>query len=94
MADWGFETRQVHSGAEPDATGARVTPIYQTSSFVFRDTDHAVQSFGLDELGKIYTRSMNPTTQECFPSSAWSRSKVAWARWRWRAGRPRRRSRC
>ena len=41
MSDWGFETRQVHSGEEPDATGARVTPIYQTSSFVFRDTQHA-----------------------------------------------------
>src|ERR1700712_3107497 len=61
MADWGFETRQVHSGAEPDATGARVTPIYQTSSFVFRDTQHAADLFGLAELGNIYTRIMNPT---------------------------------
>src|SRR3954447_2824231 len=61
MADWGFETRQVHSGAEPDATGARVTPIYQTSSFVFRDTEHAAALFGLTELGNIYTRIMNPT---------------------------------
>src|ERR1700712_5068932 len=65
MADWGFETRQVHSGAEPDATGARVTPIYQTSSFVFRDTEHAAALFGLAELGNIYTRIMNPT-QDAF----------------------------
>jgi O-acetylhomoserine (thiol)-lyase len=65
MADWGFETRQVHAGAEPDATGARVVPIYQTSSFVFRDTAHAAALFGLEELGMIYTRIMNPT-QDAF----------------------------
>jgi O-acetylhomoserine (thiol)-lyase len=66
MSDWGFETRQVHSGSDPDpATGARVTPIYQTSSFVFRDTDHAAALFGLAELGNIYTRIMNPT-QDAF----------------------------
>src|SRR5882757_941970 len=65
MAEWGFETRQVHAGAEPDATGARVTPIYQTSSFVFRDTEHAAALFGLQELGMIYTRIMNPT-QDAF----------------------------
>jgi O-acetylhomoserine (thiol)-lyase len=65
MAEWGFETRQVHAGSEPDATGARVTPIYQTSSFVFRDTDHAAALFGLAELGNIYTRIMNPT-QDAF----------------------------
>src|SRR5215207_3900313 len=62
MADWGFETRQVHAGGEADAaTGARAVPIYQTSSFVFRDTDHAAALFGLAELGNIYTRIMNPT---------------------------------
>jgi O-acetylhomoserine (thiol)-lyase len=62
MSDWGFETRQVHAGAEPDpTTGARATPIYQTTSFVFRDTDHAAALFGLAELGNIYTRIMNPT---------------------------------
>jgi O-acetylhomoserine (thiol)-lyase len=63
MADWGFETRQVHAGAtDPDpATGARVVPIYQTTSFVFRDTEHAAKLFGLEELGMIYTRIMNPT---------------------------------
>ncbi len=64
---WGLETRLVHAGAEvPDpATGARVTPIYQTSSFVFRDTEHAAALFGLQELGMIYTRIMNPT-QDAF----------------------------
>ena len=62
MADWGFETRQVHAGAEPDpTTGARAVPIYQTTSFVFRDTEHAANLFGLAELGNIYTRIMNPT---------------------------------
>ncbi len=62
MSDWGFETRQVHAGAEPDpATGARAVPIYQTTSFVFRDTEHAANLFGLAELGNIYTRIMNPT---------------------------------
>jgi O-acetylhomoserine (thiol)-lyase len=67
MSDqWGLETRLVHAGAEPDpATGARFTPIYQTSSLVFRDTDHAAALFGLQELGMIYTRIMNPT-QDAF----------------------------
>ena len=63
---WGLETRLVHAGSEPDpTTGARVTPIYQTSSFVFRDTEHAAALFGLSELGMIYTRIMNPT-QDAF----------------------------
>ena len=62
MSDWGFETRQIHAGAEPDpTTGARAVPIYQTTSFVFRDTEHAADLFGLAELGNIYTRIMNPT---------------------------------
>jgi O-acetylhomoserine (thiol)-lyase len=62
MSEWGFETRQVHAGAEPDpTTGARAVPIYQTTSFVFRDTEHAANLFGLAELGNIYTRIMNPT---------------------------------
>ncbi len=57
-----FATLAVHAGAEPDpATGARVTPIYQTTSFVFRDADHAANLFGLQEFGNIYTRIMNPT---------------------------------
>jgi O-acetylhomoserine (thiol)-lyase len=59
---WGFETKQVHAGASPDpATGARAVPIYQTTSFVFRDTEHAAALFGLEETGFIYTRIMNPT---------------------------------
>ncbi|MET0894467.1 MAG: bifunctional o-acetylhomoserine/o-acetylserine sulfhydrylase [Acidimicrobiia bacterium] len=59
---WGFETKQVHAGTAPDpTTGARAVPIYQTTSFVFRDTAHAAALFGLAELGNIYTRIMNPT---------------------------------
>jgi O-acetylhomoserine (thiol)-lyase len=62
MADWGFETRQIHAGAQPDpTTGARAVPIYQTTSYTFRDTSHAAALFGLEELGNIYTRIMNPT---------------------------------
>ena len=62
MSEWGFETRQIHSGAAPDpTTGARATPIYQTTSYTFRDTAHAAALFGLAELGNIYTRIMNPT---------------------------------
>ncbi len=60
--NWGFETRQIHAGAAPDpTTGARATPIYQTTSYAFRDTDHAAALFGLAESGNIYTRIMNPT---------------------------------
>ena len=59
---WGFETKQVHAGTSPDpTTGARAVPIYQTTSYVFRDTAHAAALFGLEELGNIYTRIMNPT---------------------------------
>ena len=62
MAEWGFETRQIHAGTSADsATGARAIPIYQTTSYVFRDTAHAAALFGLSELGNIYTRIMNPT---------------------------------
>ena len=59
---WGFETRQIHSGQEPDsATGSRAVPIYQTTAFQFRDSDHAANLFALAEPGNIYTRIMNPT---------------------------------
>jgi O-acetylhomoserine (thiol)-lyase len=59
---WSFETRQIHAGAAPDpATGARAVPIYQTTSFVFRDTRHAADLFSLAEPGNIYTRIHNPT---------------------------------
>jgi O-acetylhomoserine (thiol)-lyase len=62
MSEWGFETRQFPAGAAPDpTTGARATPIYQTTSYTFRDTAHAAALFGLSELGNIYTRIMNPT---------------------------------
>ena len=58
----GFETRQIHAGQVPDpTTGARTVPIYQTTSFVFRDTQHAANLFALAEIGNIYTRIMNPT---------------------------------
>jgi len=61
-----FETRQIHAGTEPDpATGARAVPIYQTTSFVFRDTAHAKSLFDLEEEGFIYTRVVNPT-QDAF----------------------------
>ena len=57
-----FATLAVHAGAAPDpATGARATPIYQTTSFVFQDADHAAQLFGLQAFGNIYTRITNPT---------------------------------
>ena len=59
---WSFETKQVHAGAVPDpTTGARAVPIYQTTSFVFRDTAHAAGLFALAEEGNIYTRIHNPT---------------------------------
>jgi len=59
----GFSTRQLHAGQQPDpATGSRATPIYQTTSFQFRDTEHAANLFALQEMGNIYTRIMNPTT--------------------------------
>ncbi len=59
---WSFETRQIHAGQAPDgAVGARALPIYQTTSFVFRDAEHAANLFALKELGNIYTRIMNPT---------------------------------
>ncbi len=59
----GFETLQLHAGQVPDpATGSRAVPIYQTTSYVFRDTEHAANLFALKEAGNIYTRLMNPTT--------------------------------
>jgi len=59
---FGFNTRCLHAGQEPDpATGARAVPIYQTTSYVFKDTEHAASLFGLKEFGNIYSRIMNPT---------------------------------
>ncbi len=59
---YGFDTLQVHAGARPDpATGARQTPIYQSTAFVFRDAEHAAALFNLQEVGFIYSRLTNPT---------------------------------
>ena len=59
---YGFDTLQIHAGARPDpATGARQTPIYQSTAFVFRDADHAAALFNLQEVGFIYSRLTNPT---------------------------------
>jgi len=64
MAERKIDTLALHAGQEsPDpATGARAVPIYQTTSYVFRDTDHAADLFSLKAFGNIYTRLMNPTT--------------------------------
>jgi len=61
--DWSFETKQIHAGYNLDpATGATALPIYQTSSYAFEDTAQAASRFALQELGPIYTRLTNPTT--------------------------------
>jgi O-acetylhomoserine (thiol)-lyase len=61
-ATYGFDTLQIHAGARPDpATGARQTPIYQTTAYVFRDAEHAAALFNLQEVGYIYSRLTNPT---------------------------------
>ena len=62
MSDHKFNTLAIHAGAQPDpATNARATPIYQTTSYVFNDVDHAARLFNLQEFGNIYSRIMNPT---------------------------------
>ncbi|EPX81186.1 O-acetylhomoserine aminocarboxypropyltransferase/cysteine synthase family protein [Litoreibacter arenae] len=61
-SNYGFDTLQIHAGARPDpATGARQTPIYQTTAYVFRDAEHAAALFNLQEVGYIYSRLTNPT---------------------------------
>lgn len=61
--DWGFRTRALHAGGQPDAaTGARAVPIYQSTSFVFEDTADAADLFALQKYGTIYSRISNPTT--------------------------------
>ena len=63
MSNYKFETLQLHAGQEADAgTKSRAVPIFQTTSYVFDDTNHAANLFGLKEFGNIYTRIMNPTT--------------------------------
>jgi O-acetylhomoserine (thiol)-lyase len=60
---YGFATRQLHAGYTPDpTTGSRAVPIYQTTSYQFKSSEHAANLFALKELGNIYTRLMNPTT--------------------------------
>jgi len=62
QSEYGFETLQIHAGARPDpATGARQTPIYQTTAYVFKDSEHAAALFDLKEVGYIYSRLTNPT---------------------------------
>ncbi len=62
--NYGFDTLQIHGGAQPDpSTGARQTPIYQNTAYVFRDAEHAARLFNLQELGYIYSRIGNPTVQ-------------------------------
>ena len=62
-----FETLALHAGQEPDpVTLARGVPIHRTSSYVFRDAEHAANLFSLKELGNIYTRLMNPTVPQSF----------------------------
>ena len=62
MSNYSFETLQIHAGQQPDpTTGARALPLYQTTAYQFRDTEHAANLFSLAELGNIYTRIMNPT---------------------------------
>jgi O-acetylhomoserine (thiol)-lyase len=59
---WGFETAQIHAGAQSDpTTNSRATPIYQTTAYTFNSSEHAAKLFGLAEFGNIYTRIMNPT---------------------------------
>ena len=87
----GFNTLAIHAGAQPDpTTGARATPIYQTTSFVFDDVDHAASLFGLQAFGNIYTRIGNPTTR-CWRSAS-PRSKAARRGLRSRRVTPRRSS--
>jgi O-acetylhomoserine (thiol)-lyase len=60
--NWGFDTAQIHAGAQPDpTTNSRATPIYQTTAYTFNSSEHAKKLFGLAEFGNIYTRIMNPT---------------------------------
>src|SRR5436305_7062660 len=60
---FGFNTRSLHAGYTPDpVTGSRAVPIYQTTSYVFKDSAHAASLFALQEFGNVYTRIMNPTT--------------------------------
>jgi len=75
----GFDTLALHAGQSPDpATGARAVPIYQTTSYVFRDTEHAASLFNMERAGHVYSRISNPTVAVL--DSAWRRSKAVSAR--------------
>jgi len=74
---YGFDTLQIHAGSRPDpATGARQTPIYQTTAYVFRDSEHAAALFNLQEVGFIYSRLTNPTVAVL--QNALPRLRVGW----------------
>ena len=91
--NWRFETTQVHAGAQPDpTTKSRATPIYQTTSYVFDNSDHAANLFALAEFGNIYTASRTPPRMSS--SSASPRSRAAPVRCSSRAARRRSRSPC
>ena len=84
--DWSFETKQIHAGYNLDpATGATALPIYQTSSYAFEDTAQAASRFALQELGPIYTRLTNPTTDGVASprppcrSSPWPSPATTWS---------------
>ena len=86
----GFNTRQLHAGQTPDpTTGSRAVPIYQTTSYQFRNTEHAAKLFALQEFGNIYTRIMNPPPT-CW-RNGWPTWKAASAPLPRRAAMPRRR---
>jgi O-acetylhomoserine/O-acetylserine sulfhydrylase-like pyridoxal-dependent enzyme len=93
-AGWSFETRQIHAGARPDpATGARATPIYQSSSFSFHDAQHAADAFALRDLEThAYTRLSNRPPWSS--RNAWPTWKAGWPLSRSPAGRPRPPWRC
>ena len=78
---FGFATRQLHAGQQPDpTTGSRAVPIYLTTSYQFKSTEHATNLFALKEFGNIYTRIMNPTN-DVFEQRIAS-LEAGWAYWR------------
>ena len=90
-ANYRFNTLAVHAGQVADpTTHSRAVPIYQTTSYLFDDADHAGRLFALQEFGNIYTRIMNPTT-DVFEKRIAALEGGA-AGWRWRPVRPRKRS--
>ena len=77
----GFSTLSIHAGARPDpTTGARITPIYQTTAFVFDDVDHAASLFGLQAFGNIYTRITNPDDRRAGGARRRARRRAGGAR--------------